>query len=327
MIGGPDKKEEWLLDSETLKSENLDNFRSIYDIMLRINYLKKVGIKNLQSKHIDLSSKNPTIYDILLAIKEIWTLDKPGVAFPIDASPEDIGKRNYNCWSKVKILTSGIDLNSHLKLLDEVNAKSKGESSFYKLNYFNIGFNDIGEHNYTFYKYPNASCYLFVVYSPPTDSEADLNKLPFEIPTGWKIFFQRSGIEHGLDDERFIVLKKEKDVEESVSFKINWLGSFNSGYFAYFCGEDLDNFEQPIITQINQEAELRETTNTKKVNWIVNVYREKYSLSNYQDLWKNENERHNLIIDKGDPLRYSLSYSDNAAGVTIISLLFQEVKE
>ena len=152
MIGGPDKKEEWLLDSETLKSENLDNFRSVYDIMLRINYLKKVGIKNLQSKHIDLSSNNPTIYDILLSIKEIWTLDKPGVAFPIDASPEDIGKRNYNCWSKVKILTSGIDLNSHLKLLGEVNAKSKGESSFYKLNYFNIDFNAIGEHNYTFYK-------------------------------------------------------------------------------------------------------------------------------------------------------------------------------
>ena len=305
MIGGPDKKEEWLLNSETLKSENLDNFRSIYDIMLRINYLKKVGIKNLQSKHIDLSSKNPTIYDILLSIKEIWTLDKPGVAFPIDASPEDIGKRNYNCWSKVKILTSGIDLNSHLKLLDEVNAKSKGESSFYK--------------------YPNAACYLFVVYSPPTDSEADLNKLPFEIPTDWKIFFQRSGIEHGLDNERFIVLKKEKDAEESVSFNINWLGSFNPGYFAYFCGEDLDNFEQPIITQINQEAELRETTNTKKVNWIVNVYREKYTLSNYQDLWKNENERHNLIIDKGEPLRYSLSYSND--GVTIISLLFQEVKK
>ena len=53
MIGGPDKKEEWLLDSGTLKSENLDTFRSVYDIMLRINYLKKVGIKSLQSKHID----------------------------------------------------------------------------------------------------------------------------------------------------------------------------------------------------------------------------------------------------------------------------------
>lgn len=326
MTNAPEKNEDWLLNSERLVGENLDDFRTVYDVLLRINFLRQEGIKNLKAKHIDLSTNRPTIYEIIEAIKDIWTLDKPGVALPI-AWRADIGNPKYDCLCKLKVLSSGIVLEDLLTLLDVIDEKTTGEKSFYRLNYFNIDYNDITVHSYSYKKIANSAAFLFIMYSPPTQAEADIDKLPFTIPDDWSIQFQRSGLEYGLEKYRFMVLKKDSGIEsEEVAFDINWTGSFNEGYFAFFCGENILNFDMPIIQTTLETVTIQETKTGKKIHWIIHITDENYIFTEAEKFWNNKNERMNLMIREDVPSKYTMSVSSSSSNNILIDMLFQQTE-